>query len=58
VADQLKYREKWELQFDKGHTYFKKNLLLTSVFEPKHWWLPFPVNQVALYPAFKQNPGW
>ena len=58
VASSLKYREKYELQFDKGHTYFKKVLYSTSVFEPKHWWLPFQTQQVALYPAFKQNPGW
>jgi hypothetical protein len=58
VASSLKYREKYELQFDKDHTYFKRLLYSTSVFEPKHWWLPFPTKQVALYPAFKQNPGW
>jgi hypothetical protein len=58
IASNLKWREKYELQFDAGHTYFNKVLYSTSIFEPKHWWLPFPTNQVALYPAFKQNPGW
>ena len=58
VASTTKYREKYELQFDAAHSYFKKVLYLTSVFEPKHWWLPFPTGQVALYPTFKQNPGW
>jgi SusD family. len=58
LSDQLKYREKYVLEFDKDHTYFNKRLYATTVFEPKHWWLPFPVNQVALYPEFKQNPGW
>jgi hypothetical protein len=58
VADQLKYREKYELQYDKAHTYFKKSLVLTTVFDDKHWWFPFSVNQVSLYPGFKQNPGW
>jgi hypothetical protein len=58
VSDQMKYREKYILEFDKEHTYFNKRLYATTVFEPKHWWLPFPINQVALYPEFKQNPGW
>lgn len=58
VANQTKYREKYVLDFDKDHTYFLKRLYLTTVFEPKHWWLPFEVNQVSLYPEFKQNPGW
>jgi len=58
VASTLKYREKYEYQFDKAHTFFKRVLARTSAFEPKHWWLPFPTAQVALYPAFKQNPGW
>jgi len=58
VAQDLKYREKYELQYDQPHSYFKKNLVLTTVFDAKHWWLPFPVAQVSLYPGFKQNPGW
>jgi hypothetical protein len=58
IAQDLKYREKYELRFDKAHSYFTKALLLTTVFDAKHWWLPFPVAQVSLYPGFKQNPGW
>jgi starch-binding outer membrane protein, SusD/RagB family len=58
VASSLKYREKYEYVFDAAHTSFAKVLARTSIFEPKHWWLPFPTGQVALYPAFKQNPGW
>jgi hypothetical protein len=58
IADDLKYRDKYELQFDKDHTYFKKVLQVTTVFDAKHWWLPFPVAQVSLYDGFKQNPGW
>ena len=58
VANALKYREKYELQYDKAHTYFTKVLNVTSVFEPKHWWLPFKTKDAALYPEFKQNPGW
>ena len=58
IESDLKWRQKYELQFDQGHTYFNKVLYSTSVFEPKMWWLPFPTAQVSLYPAFKQNPGW
>jgi hypothetical protein len=58
IASNVKWREKWELQFDKAHTFFTKVLQVTSVFEPKHWWLPFKVKDAALYPTFKQNPGW
>ncbi len=58
VADLLKYREKYELKFDRAHTYFQRILVLTTVFDSRHWWLPFPADQVTLYPEFKQNPGW
>lgn len=58
VAHLPQYREKYVLEFDKDHTYFKKVLHLTRVFEPKHYWLPFPTDQVNLYPEFTQNPGW
>jgi hypothetical protein len=58
VAHLLEYREKYILNFDKDHTYFDRALYLTRVFEEKHYWLPFPTNQVALYPEFTQNPGW
>jgi hypothetical protein len=58
VSHLPQYREKYELQFDKDHTYFKKVLFHTTVFEMKHYWLPFTNDQVTLYPEFKQNPGW
>lgn len=58
VAHLTKYREKYHLEFDKNHTYFKKVLDVTTVHDEKHYWLPFEVNQVSLYPEFKQNPGW
>jgi hypothetical protein len=51
-------RKKFILEFDKDHTYFKKVEYRTSIFEEKHYWLPFTVDQVTLYPDFKQNPGW
>lgn len=58
IAHLPEYREKYALNFDQGHTYFNKTLSVTRVFEEKHYWLPFPVDQVALYPEFEQNPGW
>jgi hypothetical protein len=59
IADQLKYREKYALDFDEGHTYFQRSLYITTVFEPKHWWLPFRIREhTAISPIFKQNPGW
>ena len=58
VAHLVKYREKYVLDFNQQHTFFTKRLWSTIVFEDKHYWLPFPVDQVTLYPEFYQNPGW
>ncbi len=58
VAHLPKYKELYELQFDKDHTYFNKVLYQTINFTEAHYWLPFPVNQISLYPEFKQNNGW
>jgi hypothetical protein len=54
----MQYREKYGLEYDEAHTYFNKVLYQTISFEDKHWWLPFPTDQVSLYPEFGQNPGW
>lgn len=53
-----KYKELYELQFDKNHTFYNKVLFKTIQFSEQHYWLPFPSNQVTLYPGWKQNPGW
>jgi starch-binding outer membrane protein, SusD/RagB family len=58
VAHLPEYREKYSLEFDKDWTYFRKELYYTKVFEPKHYWFPFPTDQVNIYPEFYQNPGW
>ena len=58
VAGTPKYTQKYEYIYDQGHTFFTRSLLRTSIFQPKHWWLPFPTAQVSLYPTFTQNPGW
>ena len=53
-----KHKELYELQFDKEWTYFNRVLNRTIAFADQHYWLPFPVNQITLYPEWKQNPGW
>lgn len=58
VAHELKYREKYVLNFDKNMTYFTKALYVVKVFDMKHYWLPFDPAQATLYPEFNQNPGW
>jgi hypothetical protein len=62
IADQLKYREKTAIDFDRSEDgrpiNMKERVVITRVFDSKHYWLPLPVSQVNLYPEFKQNPGW
>jgi hypothetical protein len=62
VADQMKYREKTVIDFDRGANgkpiNLRERVVVTRVFEKKHNWLPLPNNQVNLYPSFGQNPGW
>lgn len=58
VSHLMQYREKFVLDFDEAHTYFNKRKFSTIVFDDKHYWLPFPVDQAKLYPEFYQNPGW
>lgn len=62
VAGDKKYKEKTVIDFDRGPDGKPINLtervVVTRVFEKKHNWLPLPNNQVNLYPAFGQNPGW
>ncbi|WP_132054156.1 RagB/SusD family nutrient uptake outer membrane protein [Pseudocnuella soli] len=62
VADQMKYREKTVIDFDRGPNgkpiNLRERVVVTRVFEKKHNWLPLPNNQVNLYPSFGQNEGW
>ncbi|MDD2381625.1 MAG: RagB/SusD family nutrient uptake outer membrane protein [Mariniphaga sp.] len=58
VAHLPKYKEKYIMDTDKEHTFFRRVLYTTRVHEEKHYWLPFPTDQVSLYPEFQQNPGW
>ena len=62
LAGQTKYKEKTAIDFDRGVNgkpiNMKERVLVTRVFDEKHYWLPLPVDQVSLYPGFSQNPGW
>ena len=37
---------------------FRKEKILTRVFDTKHYWFPLPDSEVYLYEEFPQNPGW
>jgi len=52
------YKTLYGLDFDKDHTSFSKAWLMDRVFEEKHYWLPFRVEEVLLYEDYRQNPGW
>ncbi len=52
------YKTLYGLDFDKDHKSFSKAWILDRVFEEKHYWLPFRVEEVLLYEDYKQNPGW
>jgi starch-binding outer membrane protein, SusD/RagB family len=44
---------------DKDWTSFQRVTLFTRVFDdPRHYWMPLPINQTQLYAEFFQNPGW
>jgi hypothetical protein len=62
VADQMQYREKTAIDFDRGANgkpvNLRERVVVTRVFEKKHNWLPLPNSQVNLYPGFGQNEGW
>ena len=58
VAHLDEYKQMYALEFDEAHTYFRKVLQKTRVFDLKHYWLPFPTDQVNLYEEWQQNPGW
>lgn len=62
IAKEMKYREKTAIDFDRGTDgkpiNMKERVVVTRVFEDKHYWLPLPQDQVNIYPEFGQNPGW
>lgn len=62
LAGELKYREKTAIDFDRGADgkpiNITERVILTRPFEEKFYWFPLKTDDVALYPAFGQNPGW
>jgi len=62
IAGDKKYREKTAIDFDRDADgkpiNIKERIILTRPFEEKHYWFPLKINDVSLYPSFKQNPGW
>jgi hypothetical protein len=62
IAGEKKYREKTAIDFDRGPDgkpiNMVERLVVTRVFEDKHYWFPLPQDQVNIYPEFGQNPGW
>jgi len=62
IAEDKKYKEKTAIDFDRGEDgkpiNMKERVVVNRVFESKHYWLPLPTDQVTLYSAFNQNPGW
>ena len=62
LGTDLKYKEKTELIFDRNvdgkPVNMRERVIITKVFDEKHYWLPFPNTDVLLYEGFPQNPGW
>ena len=64
------YTIKTSLEFDRFGTFdnedptnnrivnIRENVILERKLSSKHYWLPLKVNDVSLYPEFRQNPGW
>jgi hypothetical protein len=58
VAHLPEHKMIYKLDFDKNWTYFELNEHFEKVFDMKHYWMPFPTEQVSIYDGWKQNPGW
>ncbi len=62
LATEQKYKEKTAIDFDRGNDgkpiNISERVIITRVFEQKHYWLPLKISDVTLYPSFGQNPGW
>nr|WP_298991071.1 RagB/SusD family nutrient uptake outer membrane protein [uncultured Polaribacter sp.] len=59
VAHLDKYKRKLALNFPQDRSSFTESLLVERICEfPKHYWLPFPIEQTQIYEGFPQNPGW
>ncbi len=44
---------------ENGHVLnFRETILRERKFSTKHYWFPFRIDDVNMYPEFEQNPGW
>jgi starch-binding outer membrane protein, SusD/RagB family len=58
IAHLEEYKTIYYLNFDKDWTQFETIPGRIKVFDLKHYWMPFPVEQVNIYKEWPQNPGW
>jgi hypothetical protein len=62
LAEQLKYREKTAIDFDRDASgkpiNISERVLVTRKFDDKDYWLPLKIKDVTLYSSFGQNPGY
>jgi starch-binding outer membrane protein, SusD/RagB family len=59
IAHLPENKEFIDFQFDNNWTSFTRVPLFTRVFDdPKHYWMPLPIEQTQIFRGFYQNPGW
>lgn len=62
ILGEMKYREKYAIDFDRGPDgkpiNIQERLVFTRPIEKKHNWVPFEINDISIYAEFPQNPGW
>lgn len=57
IADKLD-KNLYRMDFDENVTYTSRERVQEFVFEPRHYWLPFPTDMTLMYDGWPQNPGW
>ncbi|MCG8686622.1 MAG: RagB/SusD family nutrient uptake outer membrane protein [Desulfobacterales bacterium] len=63
VAHRPEHKVLFNLEFDSDagdtvFTNFQEVEIFTRIFDEKHYWVPFPNDQVKFSEDFQQNPGW
>ncbi len=62
ISGNEEYMNKTAVDFDRGPDGEPQNIrervVVRRVFEKRHNWLPFQLNDTRLYEGFPQNPGW
>ena len=57
IADKLE-KNLYRLDFDEEVTFTSREVVQQYLFEPRHYWLPFPTDMTQYYEGWPQNPGW